>query len=391
MTSLAPEEREYDSQEELEALSVGAGRRIPIGNLYHLLCYAWDFFAYEDLTTVRRDDHRGYTELLLMVLTEGTTRLLKQGLHRDYVALTESMPAIRGKFELAQSIAAGKLPQGFAVCTHDEFTADIPANQILKSTLLRFAGLGGMDKKLADAARRAALRMTGVTRIDADVAMIGRVRIDRNNRAYGFLLSICRLLLEATSVREGAVDDLARTEQRFHKVLENRLPALFEAFVRNFYAKKLKGEGWSRFGAQQIEWVWSELTAGSSTHVPRMITDVTLEHADRKIILDTKFYSSGGLNDRATFESANLYQLHAYVTQLARQAARDGARHPHDHHAEGILLYASTREAEFLHAFDMPPHRMTVASVDLRQPWRAIEARLLALIRENINSKGFTS
>jgi hypothetical protein len=34
---------------------------------------------------------------------------------------------------------------------------------------------------------------------------------------------------------------------------------------------------------------------------------------------------------------------------------------------------------------------MTVASVDLGQPWRAIEARLLALIRENINSKGFTS
>lgn len=363
-------------------------REIPIANIYHLLCYAWDFFQTDGIRqAVERDDHKGYAELLVKVLTAGCVHLLKQGLHRDYAAITEAMPAIRGKLELSATLATGKLLQGQTVCTHDEFTADIPANQILKSVLLRCAGLPGMDVNLATAARQTALRMTGVARIEPDVGMLGRVRIHRNNRFCGFLLSICGLLLEAMSVREPSGSEvqsgepsLSGVEQQFYQVLQDRLPSLFEAFVRNFYRKQLAGEGWSRFQPQHIDWSWTPLSLDSSGFLPKMITDVTLEHPDRKIILDSKFYSSGGLNDRDKFESANLYQIHAYVTQLARQAANGKATHPHDSHAEGILLYATVGGKDFLRRFMMPPHRMSVATVNLALPWRAIEARLLEVI-----------
>lgn len=367
---------------------MSAAPEIPIANVYHLLCYAWGYWGFEADAEVERDDHSGYTALLLNVLNHGCTHLLKQGLHRDYRAETESMPAIRGKLELSQSLATGRLAQGIAVCTYDVFTADVLANQILKSVLLRYAGLPGLEKKLADASRRVALRMSEVSRIEVDIRLFNRVKLHRNNAYYGFLLFLCRLLVESLSVRE-LQEDWETVEQRFHRSLSEKLPALFEAFVRNFYRTHLGREGWSRFDAQHIDWQWTPLNSGASGLLPKMKTDVTLEHPDRKIILDTKFYRSGGLSEhfeRLTFESANLYQLHAYVTQLSRQAenrASSGDRlaHPHDRDAEGMLLYASTREEEFLHAYWMAPHRMVVASVDLARPWRDIEARLLDLIR----------
>ena len=39
------EVREEDLQEKFEAAE---GRKIPIANLYHLLCYAWEFFELDD-------------------------------------------------------------------------------------------------------------------------------------------------------------------------------------------------------------------------------------------------------------------------------------------------------------------------------------------------------
>ena len=39
------EDCEEDLQEKIDAAE---GRNIPIANLYHLLCYAWEFFELDD-------------------------------------------------------------------------------------------------------------------------------------------------------------------------------------------------------------------------------------------------------------------------------------------------------------------------------------------------------
>ena len=376
------EEREEDLQEKVDAVE---GRKIPIANLYHLLCYAWEFFELDDEVGVDVDNHNGYAELLTKVLTAGSVHLLKQGLHRNYQAVTEPMRAIRGKLELAPSLATGQLEQGIAVCTHDEFTADIPANQILKSVLIRMARTPGMDAKLASAARGTALRMTGVTPIEPDVRMLGRVRIHRNNRFYGFLLSICRLILEATSVKESR-DTLAELNQRFYRAVEERLPALFEAFVRNFYTEHLVGSnGWTSAKRRDLQWQWEALTLGAEALLPKMQTDITLEHPDRKIILDTKFYNTGGIS-REKFQSTNMYQLNSYVTQCAMEARARldrgvQPRHPHDNDCEGMLLYATVGDNDFHHKFAMSSHKMAIATVNLAMDWEAIEERLKAVLQ----------
>jgi 5-methylcytosine-specific restriction enzyme subunit McrC len=355
-------------------------RRIPIANLYHLLCYAWDQLEMDALIGVDADDHPGFVELLTHVLTRGCVHLAKQGLHHDYVAQTAALRTLRGKLELGPSLATASLPRGIAVCTHDEFTADILANQLLKATLLRSARLPGLPADLALAARQVAQRMPGVSLIEPRLADLSRVTIHRNNRFYGFLLSICRLLLESTSVRESD-RTLESAQLRCYGLIEARLPTLFEAFVSNFYKRHLPAP-WRHRGRQDIQWALLTDDPSASAFLPKMQTDITLEHPDRKLIIDTKFYGSGGLTSNAKFESANLYQLNAYLTQLARQAALGGNSRPHpcDDRADGMLLYAAVGDVAPFASFAMPPHRITVASVDLRGDWRAIESHLLALI-----------
>ena len=45
-----------------------------------------------------------------------------------------------------------------------------------------------------------------------------------------------------------------------------------------------------------------------------------------------------------------------------------------------MLLYATVGENNYVHRFAMPPHWMTVATVDLNMPWQGIEQRLMEVV-----------
>ena len=139
-----PPVREPDEKEEHLV------RKIPIRNLYHLLAYAFDakFLNWEEVKSIEDDDHAGYFELLSHVLVAGVKHVVKRGLDRGYKPVTEEIRGVRGKLELSASLSRLSLPQGKAVCTHDEFTSDILANRILKATLWRIARHEAPSKKL---------------------------------------------------------------------------------------------------------------------------------------------------------------------------------------------------------------------------------------------------
>ena len=47
---------------------------------------------------------------------------------------------------------------------------------------------------------------------------------------------------------------------------------------------------------------------------------------------------------------------------------------------QDMLLYATVGENNYVHRFAMPPHCMTVATVDLNMPWQGIEQRLMEVV-----------
>ena len=67
--------------------------KVPIQNIYYLLCYAWDKLEERDLVDVSMSDYTQLADLFAKVLINGTTYLFKKGLDRDYIDIEEDTRA----------------------------------------------------------------------------------------------------------------------------------------------------------------------------------------------------------------------------------------------------------------------------------------------------------
>ncbi len=188
-----------------------------------------------------------------------------------------------------------------------------------------------------------------------------------NNSFYELLLKVCQLIHENLFVDEqtGATTfkDFVRDEKKMRK--------LFEAFVRNFYKHE---QTQFKVRSENIQWDATPLNEESRSLLPKMQTDISLTASNRKIIIDTKYYKDAlqPHYNKQTIISANLYQIHAYLTNIE---ARGGV----NAHCEGMLLYPTVTQELALH-YNVKGHRISVKTINLNQEWRQISCDLLKLL-----------
>src|SRR5262245_26757550 len=126
---------------------------IPIQNLYYLLLYAWDALEQGEAVGVEVEPQTQVLDLLAAVLNRGLDRLLRQGLHRAYSSLNETIAGVRGKVDLSATTKADLLRRGRAVCEFDELSHDVLHNRILKASLRQLLRGDGLDSRLRDLLR----------------------------------------------------------------------------------------------------------------------------------------------------------------------------------------------------------------------------------------------
>lgn len=343
-------------------------RRIPIRNLYYLLCYAWDVLEERDDTLVSELEGLSHVELLAKVLSVSVQRLWKRGLDRGYRTIADDVRSPRGRLDVPRMVARQLEPLGLAACTFDELGHDVLHNQILATTARRLARLPQLHREL-----RAA--MVAIDRTLADVSTIpvrsqtfSQVQLHGRLRRYRLPLHVCQL------IHDQLVVDEVTGEVGFRDYVEDdkRMAVLFEEFVRNFYRRELRG--WSVRG-EKIDWDLVPITPDAGRYVPEMRTDILLRGAGRTIVVDTKFYAEAFVSrfERDKLRPAHLYQITAYLRNLAAAAA--GA----DASAAGVLLYPEVRPLPTLQ-FQHGPHRLTATGVDLTQDWRTIHEQLLEIV-----------
>ena len=111
-------------------------KKIPIANIYYLLCYAWEHVEESDVV---RLDEVGELErvhdLLGKVLAEGTFRLIRSGIDRGYREVSEDIAGIRGKIDVGETVKRALRSRGQVACTFEEMSHDVLHNRILRSTL----------------------------------------------------------------------------------------------------------------------------------------------------------------------------------------------------------------------------------------------------------------
>jgi 5-methylcytosine-specific restriction enzyme subunit McrC len=341
--------------------------RIPILNLYYLLCYAWDMLEEGQVIDAAAEPFRSLPDLFARVLRTGVTNLLRRGLDRGYLPEAEAVRSPRGKLDLATTTKRTLRLRSLVQCDFDDFRPDVLHNRIIKSTLTTLARNDELDRSLRSDVISLCHRLHEVTPIDLSPAAFDRTVVHRHNRYYGFLIEVCRLLYHSM-----LVDPVSgRTAFRDFLSDERAMARLFERFVRSFYRREQSDYACA---SERLPWAEVEGDPEALSLLPEMRTDVTLRSEHRTVVIDTKYYASCLQTYRGaeSVRSDHLYQLFAY---LKNTTPNGSIVVPPD----GILLYPVVGRPLDL-KYRLHGHWVRVATVDLGTRWQDIRERLLGLI-----------
>ncbi|MEP4076975.1 5-methylcytosine restriction system specificity protein McrC [Haloferula sp.] len=344
--------------------------KIPIENIYYLLSYSWDYFTEGEEIDISTDACPDLANLLGRVLANGIRRLARTGFERNYLPRRETLSRLRGRILVGESYRAHTDRRAKMICEFDELDGDTASNRILSETTRRLLGLRELTPEIRHEIRVARSLLPEVTPSRVSDASFQRIQLHRNTRNYRLLLSVCRL------IHRGLLPDEQDGSRRFRDILRDELVMhrLFESFVLNFARRHC---GKANIRAMPIQWdgEWDDEAAQV---LPSMITDVTLEWPERKVILDCKFYKEALVTreGRHRLHSTHLYQLNAYLQNKSRQLGWE--------EVEGILLYPAVKHHLDVR-MELLGHRFRIVSIDLDQNWTEIERDLLGVLEPTTN------
>lgn len=341
--------------------------QIPIQNIYFLLCYAWNKLEEKDKVKVDIEDSTQLLDLFAKIIINGSKILLKRGIDRSYVNKNDEIAGIKGKLLLADTIKGNLLLKQKTVCSFDELSSDILFNQILITTILRLIRTLNLQKELRNDLRKIVGMFEDVYEIDLKLSHFKQLRLNRNNSFYGFLMSVCKIVLEYSLPSE---DEGKLFFKDFTKD-EGKMNELFESFIRNFY--RIEQSKFTRVRKEGIKWKLQAIDDESKNHLPMMETDITLESAEDKIIIDAKYYreTMSSYYDAEKIHSNNLYQLFSYLLNQESDEVTKSAT--------GILLYP-TIEKEYDLEYIYRTHSIKIKTVNLAADWIVISNRLKDII-----------
>ena len=343
------------------------GRKIPIANIYYLLCYAWDHVDERDVVRLEAlEELERVQDLLGKVLAEGTFRLIRGGIDRGYREVHEDVAGIRGKMDVGETAKRALRARGKVACNFEELSYDVLHNRILRSTLKNLLRLPDLHSSVRAEVRNAYTKLDGVSVVPLNRRLFQQVQLDRNRRYYRFLLSVCRLIHEQLLVDERS------GKARFTEFSEEQMERLYEDFIIQFYRREQNRYRVNHRG-RTIDWEDHGTPDHQRSKLPRMEADVILEAPDRRIIMDAKYYKEAlGGRYGGKLHSDNLYQLLAYLRNREATEA-SGPKH------EGILIYP-TVDAPVTVDVCLEGFFVQARTIDLAQKWSDIHNGMLALV-----------
>lgn len=339
--------------------------KIPIENIYYLLCYAWGYLNEKDIVNVDTISKKDLPNLFADILAKSLEKLIKMGFDREYIEEIEEIPRIRGKINFQESIKRFSFNNCKAICEYDNLSHDILQNQIIKTTIYNLITSKLIKKEIEDKLVKVYRYFGNINAINLENKIFNKVKIHRNNSFYGFIINICEFIHQNVIVDE---KEGKKKFRDFHKD-ERRMAYVFENFVRNFYKKEQNKYSVSR---EDIYWKFNVIIEGDKGYLPKMQTDITLENNSDKIIIDTKYYKNAlNINyNREKFKSDNLYQLYSYLENVRNNSNKK---------LTGILVYPEIdKEVNFSGKFGA--FEMRVKTVNLNSKWENIHNRLIEII-----------
>lgn len=340
---------------------------IPVRNLYLMLSYAWDRLEEAEALSVGIDQRTELKDLLASVLLNGVRRCVKEGIDRGYVERQVELAGLRGKLALSDSIHTLSLLKGMTQCLVDEFTEDILANQLIKTTLWRLSRTEGIDPSLRRELNVAVKRMPAVTILNRiSRSQFRALPIHGNNRLYRFLINVCEFIFDSALADRGGgsfvFKDFVQDDKKMRR--------LFQKFVENFLRRH---QTEYQVSVDRFDWAIEGEVCSETSLLPKMETDITLRSKNQVIVIDTKF-SKDVLQsrfDKKSLRSEHLYQIFSYLKNLESRGFPFST-------AQGLLLYPTVHTSVDT-SFKVQGHTISIRTIDLTLPTDQLKEELLRI------------
>src|SRR5207244_3685966 len=119
--------------------------------------------------------------------------------HRSYAEQTSEGPYLQGRLDVPAQLreGAGRREVLQFHCRRDDFTVDVPCNQVPRATLELLLRSGLLGESIETLLRQALRSLEGVTPAVLSPEAFARAVADRPTPDYRPLLDLCRLLMES--------------------------------------------------------------------------------------------------------------------------------------------------------------------------------------------------
>ncbi|MEY2195727.1 hypothetical protein AB7942_23780 [Neobacillus sp. BF23-41] len=177
--------------------SLTDSNKIPIKNLYYMLCYAWGHLAEKEFANIAREDEKDIKHLLTRILLVKLRSLIKRGYFKEYIGFQEETSTLRGRILFQESINIFSFKRGKMHCEYEEMSHNILHNQIIKSTLYYILQSPKLAKELKDEVIQVYVHFSEISLVKLHPNLFKKVKLHRSNQHYRFVLDICRFLNES--------------------------------------------------------------------------------------------------------------------------------------------------------------------------------------------------
>lgn len=299
---------------------------ILIKNIYYMLAYAFQSLRQSNYGNVAAEDFENIHDMFAAILGKGTASQLKQGLYREYILQEEELSVLRGKLTIQGTIKNKIQHKQKLSCEYDELSENNLLNQILKTTMMIL-----VRQKTVKQEHKAVLRKNLVFFNNVDEIAPSQIKWDmiwyqKNHQNYRMLMNVCYLVLN------GLLLSTDKGEKKLAAFLDDKaMHSLYEKFILEYYRYHHPEY---KANPDTIPW---DIDDGVIEFLPAMVTDITLKHGGKTLIIDAKYYAHTMQRrfDVQSIHSGNLYQIFAYVKNLDKGNTGNVA---------GMLLYARTQE-----------------------------------------------
>jgi len=272
-------------------------------NFLHLLSYTYlDKIMIDFDGIARADEGKLLIEIFAQLFIKETTSIIKSGLYRNYITITDEVVNIRGRLLIAQNIRSPQKIRTKHWCEFDEISYDVLVNQcILYSTELLSRLITNLEIKNDLIKIKNIFMSQNVTLTKISVSKADSIILHRLNKKYENIIEFCKLILKKFAYGEFAISGNLIPDITFS------MWYLFQQFVHKALKDSFPSYSITKPNEEHVIHRilnYSPEDEHFRNETPMLEPDNVIRKGNKKLILDTKYEEN--------ITNENFYQAISY-------------------------------------------------------------------------------